>query len=375
MQNMKYFYFLIAVLMLVSFKTIQQHYKDNDRALFDLIKKIEQDPGNKSAARSLSETYENLKQSHLQNIFDLKDNADLASHETTLNEYKSLQSMYEAIEKSPVATQLVTAADYSVVIAQLSEQLAAEYYKQGSAYLSLNGRKNKTKAYNNLKNANDLVANYKDSQSKMTKAWEESHISIFINPLKYNIATEELGIDNYQTVTKEMPRQIVSYLGEKFANRYNAKIFSVQSATDKLTTDWVVSISLTDLKISGPATIYSSTTPNFRSDIKDQTGATVIDPQKSDGYLGTIAMVNSADDYKTLISSNGRMKLTITDKITGKTIATALLFNSYKWEKKGAERLVDYRENIAPDNETVTKELLQKFIPDIANVISDALQK
>lgn len=382
----KIVYLLIIVLSIAAFKTSAVHAQKNnqDKNLSELIKKLEQEPGNKKVPKSLVNFYNDAQQLHLQNIKDVEDNSDQIPYQKILEQYTILQNMFETIEHSEAARQLVSAPNYEAAIANIKLRGAEENYRQGTTFFTANGRVNKTKAYNAFKNALQFKDDYKDSKLKMAEAWKSSRRNILINPIKDSSSLVEnvysVEGDN-KSVNKKFQQYIAGDLTEKYAAKYNAEFYTQQNNTNENTqADWTVDITVIDVNVPAP-TIFIASKDVTTSEItgKDSVG----NPIYTTKY-GTI------DNETTSYSATGKIKVTITEVSTGKTISSDRLKVLYTWGKGTKTGLGDrktllnagYDPSSIPQtgyflttNEVILSLVYQKSYPEIQKIIADAISK
>jgi hypothetical protein len=373
---------LMFVLFLTSFRasSIYAQKSNQDKSLAEIVKKLEQEPTNKKVQKSLINVYNDAQQLHLQNINDLQFGNDHIYYEKILDDYAILQEMYHTIESVPVANQLVVATNYDAVIAKTKQQAAAENYDQGITFLTAAGRRNKTKAYNAFKTALQFEDNYKDCKSKMQEAWESSHLNILINPIKDSTSIVENVYSvngNNKRINESFQQYITTDLIEKYAGKYNTTFYTQQNNYSEDTRlDYAVNITLLDIDVPAPTISINS------KDVTIQ--------ESSSGTAGYTTKYGTVENESETHTATGKIKVTITEISTGKTISSTRLKIYCKWGARTLTSLGDRKALISTgldpaviqetkysvtDNEAILGLVYQKSYPDIQKIIADAISK
>ena len=105
---------ITTVVLLTSCKTSKDYLSraDEDKTLFDIVKTLNKHSNDDSAFRALPIVYERVTQSHLKKISTYKTYKEISRWDKIIDEYSTLQEMYEAISNSGAASRLVHPASY-----------------------------------------------------------------------------------------------------------------------------------------------------------------------------------------------------------------------------------------------------------------------
>ena len=157
---------------------------DEDKTLFDIVKKLSKRSNDADAVNALPEVYSRVQESHLKKITAYKSSQDIAHWDKLLSEYNVLQNMYESISNVGAASRLVNAVNYQNEIAETQQTAAAGYYDKALVLMNGNSRDDAKTAYNYFKKAENYVSRFKDAKLKMDEAVEVKEAKSFISKLK-----------------------------------------------------------------------------------------------------------------------------------------------------------------------------------------------
>jgi len=254
----KFISVLIAILLLASCKSTKDYLlrSDEDKTLYDVLKKLNKQSSDASATAALPIVYKQVQQRHLKKISTYKNAYEIDKWDKLYNEYILLQQMYDAIDNSPAARQLISPANYYNEITEIKRSAAQDYYQLGETYLQANNRENAKKAYSAFKKSDSWEKDFKDSRSKMDKAYNSSIINVLVNPVQDNSFFFNSGWGNtgYNYSNEYFQQNLIRDLGGKYATRYPARFYSDWEARrDNIEPDWVVDLTLRNMDIPRPS--------------------------------------------------------------------------------------------------------------------------
>jgi cell fate (sporulation/competence/biofilm development) regulator YlbF (YheA/YmcA/DUF963 family) len=373
--------FVTTVFILVSCKTSKNYLSkaDEDRTLFDVVKRLNKKSSDEDAVNALPQVYKTVQQKHLRKISALSNSKELNHWDKLLDEYTTLQNMYEAINNSDAAARLINAASYQTEILDVKQKAADEYYTAAVNLLQNNYRDDIKKAYNYFKKTDRWVPGFKDSRSKMDEAYEKATLDVVINPVQDNSFFFNTGWGNtgYNYSNEYFQQNLIRDLGGKYGTRYPARFYTEWEARrDNVTPEWVVDMVLRNMEMQPPKTqneshIVSSSVESGR----DSSGRPV--------YKTVTATI-----YTSIIKYTARcqLDLNITDIQNRKSIAFNSFNDEYSWQEIKSTYSGDYRalgsdelerintnsNNAQPRKEEILNELYRKIYPQVKNRISYA---
>jgi cell fate (sporulation/competence/biofilm development) regulator YlbF (YheA/YmcA/DUF963 family) len=371
--------FVTTLFVLAGCKTSKDYLSraDEDRTLFDVVKRLDKKSSDEDALKALPEVYKAVQQKHLRKIASLQNSKELNRWDKLLEEYNALQNMYEAINNVDAAARLVNATSYATEMYETKQNAADAYYNEAAALLQSNYRDDIKRSYNYFKKADKWVSGYKDARSKMDEAYQNATVDVLINPVQDNSFFFNTGWGNtgYNYSNEYFQQNLVRDLGGKYASRYPARFYTEWEARrDNVKPQWVVDLTLRNLDIPRPYTNNYSRSVNKRIENgKDTSGKPV--------YQTVYATLQIS---KQSFTARAQMDVNITDVITRKNISYNSYSDDFRWEEEratytGDSRALDNndwalinnsRYNQQPRKEEVLNELYRKIYPQVKNRIS-----
>jgi hypothetical protein len=371
-----------TVLLFTACKTTKNYLSriDDDRTLFDVVKTLDKHSNDDSATRALPLVYERLQQNHLKKIAAYKTYKDIGKWDKLIDEYSTLQSMYEAITNSGTASRLVNAANYQNDLYDAKQAAAEDYYQAGLSLLQSNRRADAKQAYTYFKRIDRYVTGYKDARTKMDEAFDNAVINVVINPVQDNsffFNTGGWGNYGYNYSNEYFQQTLIRELGGTYSTRYPAKFYTDWEARrDNVQPDWVVDLTLRNMDIPRPTNYTYSRNVNKQVETgKDTSGKPI--------YQTVYATVNIT---KQSFTARGQMDVNITDAVNRKNISYNVYSDDYRWQEEYATytgdsralssndwALINNKNYNAPRKEDVLNELYRKIYPQVKNRISYAV--
>jgi len=370
-----------TVLLFAACKTSKNYLSriDEDKTLFDVVKTLNKHSTDDSATRALPIVYERVQQNHLKKINTYKNYKEITRWDKIIDEYTTLQQMYDAISSSGAANRLVNAADYQNNIYDTRQLAAEDYYQLATTLLQSDRRDDAKKAYSYFKKTDKYVSGYKDAKAKMDEAYQNAIINVVINPVQDNSFFFNTGWGNYgYNYSNEYFQQtLIRELGGTYSSRYPAKFYTDWEARrDNIQPDWVVDLTLRNMNIPRPtAYTYSRNVNKQIESGRDTSGKTM--------YQTVYATVNVT---KQSFTARGQMDVNITDAVSRKNISYNTYSDDYRWEEEHATytgdsralssndwALINNNRYNEPRKEDVLNELYKKIYPQVRNRISYAV--
>ena len=379
---MKYFlYAITALLVLASCKTSRDYLSrsNEDRTLFDAVKRLNKKSTDEDAVKALPILYPLAQQRHLKKIETYNSYNELNKWDKIFNEYSILQNMLDAIDNSAASAALVTPKNYQQEISVTKQSAAEDYYRQGLTYFSSDDRDDLKKAYQSFKTADKWVNGYKDAKTKMDSAFNNSIVNVQINPVQDNSFFFNTGWGNtgYNYSNEYFQQNLVRDLGGKYATRYPAKFYTEWEARrDNMQPDWVVDLTLRNMDMPRP--IIYSYNRNLSKQI--ETGR---DTSGKQTYQTVYATLNI---QRQSFRAAGQMDVNITDIHTRKNILYNSCSDQYEWQEEKASysgdsralsssdwALVNNNNFNTPRKEEILNQLYRKIYTQVKNKISYAV--
>lgn len=348
---------------------------DEDKAVFDVVKKLNKKAQDEEATAALPVLYKQVQQRHLKKIETYNAYTDIDKWDKIIGEYNILQNMFDAIDNSAAASRLVTAKSYQNEINTVRQSAAEDYYQSGLAYFDTENRDNLKKAYKLFNKSDEWVNDYRDAKEKMDTAFDRSIIKVLINPVQDNSFFFNTGWGNtgYNYSNEYFQQNLVRDLGGKSSKRYPARFYTEWEARrDNIKPDWVVDLTLRNFDIPRPANYNYTQNRSKQIEIgKDTAGRPV--------YQTVYATLNI---QRQSLTARGQMDINITEVATRKNITYDNFSDTYDWQQEVATYSGDSRALTSQDwqlinnnynqprKEDILNELYRSIYPRVRNKIS-----
>jgi hypothetical protein len=372
---------LVLVITLVSCKTSKDYLQraNEDKTLFDIIKKLNKSPNDANALKALPIVFNNVTKNHLAKIEKYSGSNELSRWATIINSYEGLQKIYNEVNTSTTVSGLVKATNYQNDLYNTKQTAAQDYYNNGLQLLISTNRDEIKTAHSYFNKANKLVPNYADAKIKMQEAFEKATVTVLINPVQDNSFFFNTGWGNsgYNFSNEYFQQNLVRDLGGQNASRYPAKFYTEWDARrDNVKPDWVVNLVLRNIDIPRPQTNTTQRNVSKQIEIgKDTTGRII--------YQTVYATIFVSRQW---ITARGDMDVNITDANTRRFITSNSYNDDFSWQQETATysgdnralsnsdwNLINSRALNQPTKEEILNELYRKLYPQVRNKIGYAV--
>jgi hypothetical protein len=350
---------------------------NEDKTLYDIVKKLNKRSNDEDATRALAEVYIQVQQRHLKTIATYSTYKEITRWDKLNNEYSILQNMYNAIDNSAAASKLVTPVSYQNELTDIRQAAAEDYYQLGESFLNYNTRDYARKAYGAFKKSGNWVRDYKDNKSKMDEAYNSSIVNVLINPIQDNSFFFNTGWGNtgYNYSNEYFQQNLIRDLGGKYASRYPARFYTEWEARrDNVEPDWVVDLTLRNMDIPRPGIYnYNRNLSKQIQNGKDTSGKPI--------YQTVYATLNI---QKQSFTARAQMDVNMVEVATRRSIIFNSYNDTYNWQEEKATftgdrralsdndwALVNNSNFNSPGREEILNRLYQNIYPQVKNRISN----
>lgn len=380
---MKSIFYFFSLIFLLSSCAVNRDYlsrADEDKTMFDIIKRLNKKSDDADATMSITEVYSKVVNKHLKKIDVLKTSNESSKWDKLISEYNTLQDIFDAVENSDAASRFVKPISYRNELQQIKQNAAEDYYQLGNTYLDKNNRMDARSAYMAYKKAGSMIKNYKDTRELMEEAYNNSVVTVVINPIIDNSFFYNTGWGNmgYNYSNDYFQQKLVTDLGGKYATQYPARFYTDRELNwENLQPDWVVDLTLRNMDIPRPS--VSSYSRNVSQQIRVST-----DTSGKPVYQTVYATLNIQRQY---FNARAQMDINIVDVKTRKNIAYNSYNNNYNWQDEvatysgdrralssGDLALINNSNYNMPRREEILNQLYQSIYPQIRNRIISAAQ-
>ena len=326
-------YLAITLFIFSSCKTSKNYLErsDNDNTLFDAVKSLKKRSSDTAAISALPVLYNLAQQRHLRKINIYTDSREISRWDKIINEYTTLQEMYDAINEVDAAIAVVKPVNYQSTIYDLKQQAAEDYYTQASLFLDKPGREDAKTAYSYFKKIDKWVPAYKDAKEKMNQAYQNAIVNVEINPVQDNsfFFNTSWGNNGYNFSNEYFQQTLVRDLGGKNSSRYPARFYTDWEARrDNVEPDWTVDLVLKNIQIyqNSPYSYNRTATKQIETG-KDSSGRILYETVRANVYI-----------TRKTFSGYAEMAVNITDVFTKKNIS----YNTYREDFNKQEEYASY---------------------------------
>ena len=204
----------ILVLSFTACNTGKNLYEKGNyyQAVLRSVEKLKKSPNNKKAQETLANAYPNAVNYYLDQLDNLKSSSSEFRNTEAVYIYDKLNSMYENIQLSPAAKNVIeNPKKYYSSLEKIKPFAAEEQYNAGIQFLNYGNRENAKKAYFYFLEADKFVVNYKDVNEKIDEAYDRSllHVITYLQPIqsRYYKLSATIFYSQVETILKQIEQK------------------------------------------------------------------------------------------------------------------------------------------------------------------------
>jgi hypothetical protein len=374
------FYPVTLLFVFAACKTSKNYLSrsDEDKTIFDVIKKLGKSPNDADAATALPTLYQKAQERHLRTVNNYSSRTDINRWEKIGDAYNTLNRIYDAVNNAAGAAKLINPVSYHHQFDSIKQLAAEDYYQQGLAYLTKQSRDDAKLAYNSFKKAESWVSGYKDARAKKEEAYQSAIVNVQINPVHDNAYFFNTGWGNtgYNYSNEYFQQTLVRELGRN-NNRYPARFYTDWEARrDNVKPDWVVDLTLRNIDMPYPSEYKYSRNAETQVEYgSDSSGRPL--------YKTVYTTVNIT---RRSFTARGQIDININDVNTRRNISYNTVREDYYWQDEAATytgdsralsnndwQLISNKNYNTPRKDEIIQELYKKMYPQVKNKISYAV--
>jgi len=175
---------VLMTLVLVACTTAKSQYEKGNYydSVMRSVEKLRKSPNNKNSQEVLANAYPQA----VNTFMDKLENEDQANVDFKFTKaagtYRQLNSMYESIQRSPGAQQVISnPKKYYKTLDKIKPQAADEQYEAGLYQLSMGNRENAKQAYYYFLEADKFVPGYRNVGEKIDESYQRSILHVVAN--------------------------------------------------------------------------------------------------------------------------------------------------------------------------------------------------
>ncbi len=200
------------------------------QSVMSAVDKLQRSPNNKKSQNALRKAYPLAVADLLNEIKKAKTNAVDMPWSRIADAYQSLNNMYEAINASPMARQVVrNPREYYRQYAEVRQSAAAEQYEQGEKLLRMNTRDDAKQAYFHFRAADEFQRGYRDVEKKLQDARAAATLTVVVEavpvPSRFFKVSAEFFYDQVDKHLRQIMgrNEFVAFYTEQDARRVGLK--------------------------------------------------------------------------------------------------------------------------------------------------------
>lgn len=202
---------IVLVVVAVSCTTAKSQYEKGNYydAVMRSVDKLRKSPGNKTARETLANAYPLAVNSFMDQL-ENEDQANVDFKFTkAVRTYEQLNNMYESIQRSPGASEVITnPKKYYRTLDKIKPEAAEEQYAAGMYQLSMGNRENAKQAYYYFLAADNFIPGYKNVGEKIDEAYHRSILHVVADLKQVQSRTYELSADIFYKQVENTLQQI-----------------------------------------------------------------------------------------------------------------------------------------------------------------------
>jgi len=199
-------------------------------AVMRSVEKLRKNPNNKSEREALANAYPQAVNSFMDEL----ENDDQANKAFKFTDavyiYERLNSMYESIQRSPGAQDVIqNPKKYYTTLENIKPEAAEEQYAAGMQQLEFYNRENAKQAYRYFLQADKFIPGYKNVGEKIDEAYQRSILHVVANLKPVQSRTYELSADVFYKQVNNTLKQIENNEFIRFYTPEQAKSNNLQN--------------------------------------------------------------------------------------------------------------------------------------------------
>lgn len=310
----------IPFLFLLACKSTRKLYEQGDyeKAFYSAIDDLKKNPSNNKAQAILPDAYSAASRLHLNQIKSSSNGSayNIQKLDAIYSSYLALQRMYNAVQGTPGAFNLIRAEDYASELEAAAQNAADLHYERGIDFMSRGGKKNAQKAYEEFSDVDSYMPGYKDVVER-----KEEALDLALTRVAVNNINQQFGF--YNVNAAYMDNEILRDLNNLGDDNYYVFYNEYNSALKDIRVDQFMDLMMSDIWFGSPSSNKYSYTVSKE--------VTVTGPKDSVYKQTVYATVNVE---RQVVEARSVMSCRVTDAETRRIIITERFPAKYTWENQ-----------------------------------------
>jgi hypothetical protein len=214
-----------------------------DEAVFQSVERLQSNGNHRKASTVLQASYPLAVKYHLDRITNLAATNSVNRFDQIVNEYESLNRLYDKVQLSPAALNLVAALRYTQQLTDAKNAAAKFHYNLGEQNINLASKQAAKQAYLEYELAATYAPNlYTDYQLKMDKAMSLAITRILVLPTEVHSNILKISNDYFKN-------KIIQYLYERPLSKFVLFYDQNDAKTSNVKIDEILDLSFDDFVV------------------------------------------------------------------------------------------------------------------------------
>jgi len=319
MRNL--YWLLLAPLLILSCKSGEKLYNKGhyDEAVKAFVKKLQKKPQHTTSLELLPKAYAHSQQLHEDQVNAYLSSSNPLKWEYVRQEYRSLQSLYDAIHTSPAALAIVKPKDYRTAITGAQENAAEARYSRGAELLEKGDKASARRAFDEFDAALKLIPDYRNSRELRDESYNRGVVTVIVSEINVSAAYFQMSADQFRDA-------LVRDLQGRNVNRFVQFVDERVARSNNMAGDEYLELRFYDFVVGQVYVDRSQREVSkeiVMSSRKDTSGKVI---EKYETVRGTIYNV------RTSVVSRGTLDYRLIDVQTSQVLTASSLPGSYTWE-------------------------------------------
>ncbi len=290
-------------------------------AVIKSIHRLRSNPDNKKAKQTLKAAYPFALETLTTEIDNLLNSNEQFKYAGIVERYDKINAMADEIRHSPGARSLkLDIKEYTTQLTGAREKAALEAYQAADVLLKNGDRLSAREAFYLYENANQYMANYRDTKEKMDIARELATLAVIV---------ESISVPGLYKINSELfHNQIISYLSEKLNNNF-ILLLNPEEAKQFGRADHILVMQFDNFVVG--VTHDKEVEKNLVSKDSVKVGSATISGQKVDVFDKVKA---SYTIYTREVISSGILDVKIVDAVSNKVLNNKKFPGEFVWGTK-----------------------------------------
>jgi hypothetical protein len=358
-------FFIAFSILFFSCKTAKKMYEKGsyDEAVNLAAKKLQKKPNDAATLDILQNAYRFAVEDHENRIRNNSNSNNDLRWEWTYSEYLSLQSLYDAIRRSPSVFDMVRPTDYSSYVATYKEEAGNARYDRGLALMENNTKNGYKQAYYEFQKALALKPGDLSAKQKMDEAYANAVTNVIVLP----VARSGYQYSSYDYNYNNFDYNVLRYLNNNNGNQFVRYYSPAEANSYDLRTDQSVEMRFSNIDVDRYRDQRSIREISKQVVIKE----TVIKP---DSIIKEYATVKAKiTTTKRTLHSDGLLQVTIKDYYNHRLWSDTYR-GEYNWStefstytgdaralSEGDKKQLDRKEEFPPQNDDIIRIIMDEI--------------